>query len=66
MQCDQGTERRKAFNCALTIAARHCLSKETPDTKKDYLSKKAWDRIYNRQRLYLEGRHQEVLALDRQ
>ena len=66
IQCDQGTERWKAFNCALTTAALHCLSKETPDTKKDFLSKKTWDRIYNRQRLYLEGRHQEVLALDRQ
>lgn len=42
MQCDQGTQKWKAFNCALTIAARHCLFKETADTKNDYLCKKIW------------------------
>ena len=50
----------RSYNCCAA------LPKETPDTKKDYLSKKTWDRIYNGQRLHLEGRHQEVVAVGRQ
>ena len=59
-------ERWKIFNQSLIQAADKCLSKEHHTKKKGYLSSNTWGLIDRRQKCYLEGKHDEVKALDRQ
>ena len=59
-------ERWKNFNQSLMQPTDKRLSKEHHTKKKGYLSSNTWGLIDRRQKCYLEGKHDEVKALDRQ